>query len=134
MKYKPSVILNSVQDCISSKACHSAKERLTQDKVSDELRKDCNIISDSFPKSWSQISKDGERVAEPIFVEIEIIINIVGTHLDEMIAQCKKTKENKAKRVSTLPSSANTETTIIKGNMMTPPAKTTHNGHFKSLI
>ena len=122
--FENSAIFETVKGAIRSKACRAKLPPLTQEKVTEEFKKACCAFQ-AFPKRWYRTKKDGDRHAEPFLLEMEAIIDIVGSHLDEMIEQAERTASNKSRTRANLPSTTKVDSSIIKG-LMVPPSMSAH--------
>ena len=125
MKYRGSEILTSVKHCIRAKACPAKLEDLSKKRVLSEFKKAC-AAAESFPASWYRYKADGDRFAEPILAEIGMMVDIIGTHLDNMNEQDFNNWQTKRKTTSNLPTASTTKTSIIRPKMVLPKIKSTH--------
>ena len=130
---KSSEILELIQHTIRANACQAKLGTMTREEVSNEFKKVCKTYR-AFPSAWYRINMGGERVGDVILAEIEIMIDIVGTHLDHMDESTARTKANKSKAKSTLPCSTNAASWLILGKTVPPPIKSDHLKNLKEQI
>ena len=124
-KYKSSDMLELVKDAISSKACRGKLEQLTKEEVRKQMDKAGDCLH-AFPSSFYNRNKNGDRYGEALLIQIETMIDIIGSHLDEMYADDDRKKQNNSKTTGMLPSSANVHSYMIKAKTVPPPLKSTY--------
>ena len=129
-KYQSSDILESVKDAISSKACNGKLGQLTKEKVREQLNK-ADVCLRAFPSLFYKVNKNGDRYGEVLLAQIETMIDIIGSHLDDMYADDDRQKQNKSKTTGTLPSSTNVQSYMIHAKTVPPAVKSSHHKHLK---
>ena len=87
---------------------------LKTEAVLKQIQKAHQALSE-FPSSWHKKNDCEERYAEPLFLEIELMINILGTHHQHMIEHQGRAMENRMKASSTVPNLDNTGVEVSLG-------------------
>ena len=127
-KYRNCEIVETVKGAIRSKACQSKLPRLTKQTVCDKFDKACVTLK-AFPSRWYRIKIDGDCIAEPLLMEIEKMIDIIGSYMYEMYRQDERDASNKSKQRGTLPCTMTVDSWKIDAKTTSPVMKTIHHKH-----
>ena len=114
--YNSSELLRSVRGCVKAKVNHERSKPLYNETVTVQLRKAEACLTD-FPSSYYRKVATDDKYGAAILKEVQILIDILGTHLKDMIAQdlpnqlARDTMENRG------PASFNTSSHVVKSKM-----------------
>lgn len=109
-------LLVNAKRCISAKAKPNAKKNLSQKLLQDELKEVDDLLR-SFPSSWWKENKNsGERKGEAILAQVELMKQIIATHISRLHDQIAFNQDAKVKPPAK-PSASNTEVSIIKADI-----------------